>query len=216
MCYRMKSLVIVCLCVCMSGLFLGTAAVNADLVNGSFEAPALAENGYQSGVADNWSGWSFAGYVINGTNAAPDGFAGPSHLNQFQEYKGWIGQNTGIEMTPGYTYTLSGDVNPGNYSGTPLSALFSVEYADNSTTTDSTRFGYDTFTGFTQSTWANKSVSATYTGDPGKYLCVWVQMGGNYGGLDNLVVTVTPEPSVIVLLGAGLVGLLAYAWRKRR
>jgi hypothetical protein len=47
--------------------------------------------------------------------------------------------------------------------------------------------------------------------------------GGVYfyeGGLRNVVVyntyTPTPEPSTIVLLATGIIGLLAYAWRKRR
>lgn len=34
--------------------------------------------------------------------------------------------------------------------------------------------------------------------------------------LDNLVVTRIPEPSTLALLACGLVGLLAYAWRKRK
>jgi len=39
-------------------------------------------------------------------------------------------------------------------------------------------------------------------------------------GMDNVSVTLTsgevPEPSTLVLLAAGLFGLLAYAWKKRR
>lgn len=39
-----------------------------------------------------------------------------------------------------------------------------------------------------------------------------------YGGVVNFTLTATtvPEPSVIALLVSGLIGLLAYAWRKRR
>jgi len=42
-------------------------------------------------------------------------------------------------------------------------------------------------------------------------------VGSNTGiGIDNISLTATPEPSTLVLLGCGLVSLLAYAWRKRR
>jgi len=37
-----------------------------------------------------------------------------------------------------------------------------------------------------------------------------------YGSLDNISYSSVPEPSTVVLLMTGLVGLLAYAWRKRK
>ncbi len=40
--------------------------------------------------------------------------------------------------------------------------------------------------------------------------------GSTSGYVDNFVVSTVPEPSTLSLLAAGLVGLLAYAWRKRR
>ena len=38
---------------------------------------------------------------------------------------------------------------------------------------------------------------------------------GDHDGLDNVVLSSTPEPSTLVLLGIGAVSLLAYGWRKR-
>jgi hypothetical protein len=215
--YRMKSLVIVSVCVCMGGLFLGTSAVNADMVNGSFESPALAENGYQSGVADNWITWAFTGWVINGNNASGDGMYAPSHGNQFQEYNGWVGQNTDIPLVSGNTYNVSFDVNPGTFSG--LSTIVNLNAVpDTNPASEGPTFAAQTYSGFTASDWTAKEMSAAYTGDPGKYLSVWIKMDSTsiYGGLDNVVVTVSPEPSVVMLMATGVLGLLAYAWRKRR
>jgi hypothetical protein len=36
-----------------------------------------------------------------------------------------------------------------------------------------------------------------------------------FGNIDELTISSVPEPSTIVLVAAALIGLLAYAWRKR-
>jgi len=57
------------------------------------------------------------------------------------------------------------------------------------------------------------ATDALYFG-PGTY---YAGAGGTSGAAyDNLTYTPIPEPSTLVLLGMGLVGLLCYAWRKRR
>jgi hypothetical protein len=38
---------------------------------------------------------------------------------------------------------------------------------------------------------------------------------GQNAQFDNFSLTTTPEPSTIVLLLTGLIGLVVYAWRKR-
>jgi hypothetical protein len=40
--------------------------------------------------------------------------------------------------------------------------------------------------------------------------------GGCYGFVDNVALSTVPEPSSLILSVCGLVGLLAYAWRKRK
>jgi hypothetical protein len=44
----------------------------------------------------------------------------------------------------------------------------------------------------------------------------WGVYFASHNGLYDLVITAAPEPGTIVLLATGLLGLLAYAWRKRR
>jgi len=57
------------------------------------------------------------------------------------------------------------------------------------------------------------ATDALYFG-PGTY---YAGAGGTSGAAyDNLTYTPIPEPSTLVLLGMGLVGLLCYAWRKRK
>lgn len=55
---------------------------------------------------------------------------------------------------------------------------------------------------------------------PGTMASNWnrVQLINSTAGsrIDNLVCRTIPEPSTLALLGCGLVGLLAYAWRKRK
>jgi hypothetical protein len=62
-------------------------------------------------------------------------------------------------------------------------------------------------------TWADSWKNVTcinFWSDPGA--------GGQSctNGIDTVVVTVIPEPASVVLLITGLLGLLAYAWRRRR
>jgi hypothetical protein len=80
-------------------------------------------------------------------------------------------------------------------------------------------------TGLAPGQWATISFSINaddYIGGhikAGDELAAFLDIGGGVA-VDSVSVTVTtadvPEPSTLVLLASGLVGLLAYAWRKRK
>jgi len=73
-----------------------------------------------------------------------------------------------------------------------------------------TGIGYDTT--LLAQLWVKPGTNVTFTGNP-----AWG--GWGYSGSLNLAGsfdTATPEPSTIVLAASGLIGLLCYAWRKRR
>jgi hypothetical protein len=220
MCHSVKRMVVVAMVVSASMLSFGLAAANADMVNGSFELPALDPNGYRAGPPDGWSTYSGRAYVINGSNASGDGMFGPADGSQFTEYTGYLWQNTGVPLQNGYTYAVSCQFNPGSLGMS--SARIDLNAApDSNPASDGPTFASQLYSGLTASVWTGETLSATYTGDPGKYLALWVRMddGTLDGGLDAVTLTVTspsPEPSTIVLLVTGVLGLLAYAWRKRR
>lgn len=72
--------------------------------------------------------------------------------------------------------------------------------------------------------WADYSLTTgAVSGDAvGKPIVVYISQGNNpyVTGMpyyfDNVSLTTIPEPGTLVLLASGLVGLLAYAWRKRK
>ena len=48
------------------------------------------------------------------------------------------------------------------------------------------------------------------------YISVGANGGTGYNLFDNLTISQVPEPTALIMLVTGLIGLLAYAWRKRR
>jgi len=106
---------------------------------------------------------------------------------------------SGAYATIATIVTRSGTVGHGNTSGT--------------WTYDET---FDFTTGsVTLTTGAAASKSANL-GATGRYLMLNSTSGGSVVWEIQVDGTVIPEPSTLVLLAAGLVGLLCYAWRKRR
>ena len=226
--------------VCVVAVLAFCGFAQADIVNPSFELPALGSGvDYEMGI-QSWDtygiGWTLTcknnGVNVGNVITGVDG-------QQFQEADYTPGLDPYMSVSQFLTDTYSvhtkyvftiGLATRGNYGTIPSNAALYVD------------LGYDasgTFTPLSSTPLAGSALSSTkmtdfsapaYTvsgiGDPayGKQIAIWVAMDS--AGLtspavlilDNarLTSSAIPEPSTMVLLTPGLVGLLCYAWRKRK
>lgn len=193
--YRFVRSVLVVSLVCLAG------TVRAGLIsNGGFSSQA---------ESDAWNRTGGVSWVE--TDGSPDGasvrLSGHNWL-----YK----PGSTPSLTTGQTYELSFLAALKVDDGNPLDAvlLFSSPTAEDSlfnVTSDWKRYSL-TFTATAAGPWQPSFLN-------GYYAEARSGGGGNAGstfGIDSVSITAVPEPSTLVLLGAGLFGLLAYAWRKRK
>jgi len=134
-----------------------------------------------------------------------------------------IWQQLTTDGTTPFTFATVGDVLTVNFwqNSTKASSL-AVQLFRDSAPPEGTRIdGAANFALTTPWTWQSDTFTYTATSaDLAKPL--WFRLGWGSGLAQPLVDDVTasytpiPEPSTLVLLAAGLVGLLCYAWRKRR
>ena len=169
-----------------------------------------------TGVAMNGVvGNQFFGYGV---------LAGTSRVYNYQTAPTWqagdyaftvsLANRTGIPLDAADSITLEIGYNDGagNFTAIGSSAPVLVANLPND--------GKGNYTGF-----ADYTATGTLTADQAKAITapllqyeIWTTSaaGGGRLGIDNLRnFTPAPEPSTLVLLGSGLLGLLAYAWRKR-
>jgi hypothetical protein len=115
----------------------------------------------------------------------------------------------------------SGFFSTGSYTGTPVayagtwdnSAYHTLSYQVDTTTG---HISHISLGGSTANYTAFES-AAFFTDAATKYAGMYKSaLGAGWGRIDNFAVSSVPEPSTIVLLVTGLIGLLAYAWRKRK
>lgn len=225
--------------------FATSAGANTmTLVNGSFENPAMTGT-IDTNVPTGWSlnpscpGGSQRQEVGAGNFTAPtDGVAEWCFTSDRQTANNATGieQNLGI-MTTGDVYTLYGALcaydAASNYGWAPIKDVFNVSFVNATTSTTLATINQTNFNlPGTAPPGATMPITMTYTataannGDTLQLVLFAQATSTSYAnfdrqGIDNLSITTvpattTPEPLTLALLAAGLAGLLAYAWRKRR
>lgn len=212
-----------------AGLLLAVASAKASVIPG---VTYTISSNLGSVYAEDYNGGYLPNYPFAGTRLT-DGVVGTAtgaspwdEVNGSGQYvnDGWWNDTTyasGTFTGPTFTFNL-GSAQPVssiliNYCGDASHPISSVTAAFS---TDGATFGNAvTSTGFVSSTDANAQlVIPVSLGFNPRY----VEMGFHTGGTTYRFVsevgftTPSPEPGTMVLLATGVIGLLAYAWRKRK
>jgi hypothetical protein len=183
--------------VCLAGM------AQADLItNGSFNA--------------DLSGWGEVPANCIWYDATADGGDGGAALLQSSSYL--YQYDTAHPFAAGETYTVSFQASGIGYASSLVARFYdsATVTAVSGITVPAAELGTGNPVDF-------KSYSYQYVVEPSRVGHNWVvcfdALNDNvYLGVDNVSVTATvvPEPAMLTLLAAGLVGLLAYAWRNRK
>lgn len=124
---------------------------------------------------------------------------------------GGIAQTFSTE--PGQFYTVTFDIA----SNPTIPSFFPVKIMEVSAAGQLQQFSVDS-TGHTNQSMGWDSHTWSFQSTDYNTQLWFYMISPNYGnegiGLDNISVTAAPEPSTIILLGIGIISLLAYSWRR--
>lgn len=195
---------------------LGLVSTSSDqasantILNGSFESPVVAANSFQQATPASWTWANSVGLIFNGNAGSPWPLAQDGQ--QFVD----IG-NTSL----GGSYTLSQQFTiaaSGNYElqwydnaaiAGPLTSPYQVSVLDGSQQTV-VNAGLDAFHG---GQWQLQTLSMSL--NPGNYSLTFTAGGAALDTLlDNVTLAPVPEPTSLVMLAVGSVGLLILIRRK--
>ena len=167
-----------------------TSVAYADLSNGGGLGDGLVDS-HQMAI------WRTSDSVLLGSATVPSGTSA-TLTNGFR----YVTLGTPITLLANTSYILGGDT-----AGTTPTANDTYKYSDVAPWNYTTTIGDGiTITGRIQT-----AVGAAGFACPGGTIstgCIWESM--------NMAYSVVPEPGTLVLLATGLIGLLCYAWRKRK
>ncbi|MCG2684459.1 MAG: PEP-CTERM sorting domain-containing protein [Planctomycetales bacterium] len=160
----------------------------------------------------------------------PSPYSGPYYAYlQATDYRGsgWCYQGLMLSGSP-FEFTAAGDsITADLYQSMPFdsdSQIFSIVLKKGETWAAATQLAIGTFTDLPSpvGTWVPRTLTYVAT-TADLNVPLWLQLWSGPNGptqvlADNVTVSYTPipEPSTLALLAAGLVGLLCYAWRKRK
>jgi hypothetical protein len=194
--------------------------VNVDLpvANGEFSLPEIPVDSWLKCVPDSWArvggNTSYSGVQnVGGDGLAILGLAKNSSSCWFSQ------NNIGADFVAGDTYTLGFDYANAQTGAYTMTAK--IVYNNGVDLLTEGAFSVAASQG-----WTHGTVSGVATGASTGPIGIMFQFStpnvtANYSALlDSVTLTRTysavPEPSAIVLAAMGLVGLLGYAWRRRK
>lgn len=193
-------------------LFMAIALISMPSV--AKAANLLTNSNFDSGIAP-WNNWNGADVSTVYKQSAPNSLHAWGD-NSTSDTGAW----QSVSVTPGVTYSLSGYILSPNGVGndqSPLaggaSAFYSVEWAGGG------RLDTSAITGTTNALWVNKQINWTApTGITSAAIVAKIQRATGSSGdvyFDDLDFDVIPEPTSMLLLGSGLLGLFGISRRKK-
>jgi hypothetical protein len=241
----MKRLVVLSICLLLASTatakadILGTTTTGNIVIGSVWDTTSDANYNYVSIYADAFNGPAAGSQInlIEGTWTAVGGkfaVAGKTATNNtFQTDTTWAGLDAGASsgMPTGYSAVnfsafMGGSLWARDNGTATTSSIIAGGWYDNSVAAndimpvadrdnDQNADGYSSdLIGIFKVTKSTTAVTFSSNGQTGTYGIGYTYNNGTVETTN--FTTATPEPSSIALLGCGLFGLLAYAWRKRK